>query len=45
MVVTKKELQMHGISLHLLEQIRTKTTILNIALISDDGEIKDLWPD
>ena len=42
MIVTKKELKMHGISLHLLGQIRTKTTILDISLISDDGEIKDL---
>ena len=42
MIVTKKELQMHGISLHLLQQIKTKTTILDISLISDDGEIKDL---
>ena len=42
MIVTKKELKMHGISLHLLEQIRTKTTILDISLISDDGEIKHL---
>ena len=42
MIVTKKELQMHGISLHLLEQIKTKTAILDISLISDDGEISDL---
>ena len=42
MIVTKKELKMHGISLHLLKQIRTKTTILDISLISDDGEINDL---
>ena len=42
MIVTNKELQMHGISLHLLQQIKTKTTILDISLISDDGEIKDL---
>ena len=42
MIVTKKELQMHGISEHLLEQIRTKTTILDISLITDDGEINDL---
>ena len=42
MIVTKKELKMYGISLHLLEQIRTKTDILDISLISDDGEIKDL---
>jgi len=42
MLVTKKELQMHGISEHLLEQIRTKTTILDISLITDDGEINDL---
>ncbi len=44
MVVTKKELKMHGISEHLLEQIRTKTSILDISLISDDGEINDLVP-
>jgi len=44
MIVTKKELLMHGISLHLLEQIKTKTTILDISLISDDGEINDLCP-
>ena len=42
MLVTKKELRMHGISEHLLEQIRTKTTILDISIISDDGEINDL---
>ena len=44
MIVTKKELKMHGISLDLLEQIKTKTTLLDISLISDDGEINDLLP-
>lgn len=42
MIVTIKELKSHGISLHLLEQIKTKTDVLDISLISDDGEIKDL---
>ena len=42
MIVTKKELKLHGISLHLLEQIRTKTSLLDISLLSDDGEINDL---
>lgn len=44
MIVTKKELKMHGISLHHLEQIKTKMTVLDISLISDDGEINDLCP-
>ncbi len=42
MIVTKKELGMHGISIHLLQQIKTKTNVLDISLISDDGEINDL---
>jgi len=42
MIVTKKELGMHGISIHLLQQIKTKTDVLAISLISDDGEISDL---
>ena len=42
MVVTKKELLMHGISIHLLQQIKTKTDVLIISLLSDDGEINDL---
>ncbi len=42
MIVTKKELGMHGISIHLLQQIKTKTSVLDISLISDDGEINDL---
>ncbi len=42
MIVTKKELLMHGISIHLLQQIKTKTDVLDISLISDDGEISDL---
>ena len=41
-LVTKKELKMHGISVHLLEQIKTKTDVLDISLVSDDGEISDL---
>jgi hypothetical protein len=44
-IVTKKELKSHGISLPLLEQIKRKTGVLDISLISDDGEINDLWPD
>jgi len=42
MIVTKKELLMHGISIHLLQQIKTKTDVLVISLLSDDGEIDDL---
>jgi hypothetical protein len=42
MLVTKKELKMHGITEHLLEQIRSKTDVLDISLITDDGEISDL---
>ena len=42
MIVTKKELDMHGISINLLQQIKTKTDVLDISLISDDGEINDL---
>ena len=41
-IVTKKELKMHGISEHLLAQLETKRTVLDISLLSDDGEIKDL---
>ena len=41
-LVTKKELKMHGISVHLLEQIKTKTDVLDISLVSDDGEISNL---
>ena len=42
MIVTKKELAMQGISHHLLQQIKTKTDVLDISLISNDGEINDL---
>lgn len=42
MIVTKKELLMHGISINLLQQIKTKTSVLDISLLSDDGEINDL---
>ena len=42
MIVTKKELSMHGISINLLQQIKTKTSVLDISLLSDDGEINDL---
>ena len=42
MIVTKKELAMHGVSINLLQQIKTKTDVLDISLISDDGEINNL---
>ncbi len=42
MIVTKKELAMQGISHHLLQQIKAKTDVLDISLLSNDGEIKDL---
>ena len=42
MIVTKKELEMHGISHHLLQQIKTKTDVLDISLITNDGEINDI---
>ena len=42
MIVTKKELAMHGVSINLLQQIKTKTDVLDISLLSDDGEINDL---
>lgn len=41
-MTTKKELKSFGISCHLLEQLKTKTDVLDIFLMADHGEIKDL---
>lgn len=41
-VVTKKELNMHGISLHMLRRHSMQPGILQISLLTDTGEIKDL---
>jgi len=41
-LTTKKELKSFGITCHLLEQLRTKMDVLDIFLITDDGEISDL---
>jgi hypothetical protein len=41
-VTTKKELKSFGITPHLLEQVGTKVNVLDISLLSDDGEINDL---
>ncbi|MCH9003839.1 MAG: hypothetical protein IH838_00985 [Proteobacteria bacterium] len=41
-VVTKKELQMHGISVHLLTQVGERLGHVNISLLTGSGEIKDL---
>ena len=40
-ITTKKELMSFGITEHLLEQIKTKVNVLDISLVSDDGEISD----
>ena len=42
MVVTGKELKMHGISMHVLKQLCTKVMQVEISLLTDSGEIKDL---
>lgn len=42
MVVTAKELKMHGISMHVLKQLCTKVMQIEISLLTDSGEIKDL---
>lgn len=41
-VVTAKELQMHGISVRVLRQLCAHVTQLEISLLTDSGEIKDL---
>ncbi len=41
-VVTKKELNMHGISLHILRRLCRQFEILQISLLTESGEIKDL---
>jgi hypothetical protein len=41
-LTTKKELKSLGISCHLLEQIGSRVNVLEISLLSDDGEINDL---
>lgn len=41
-VVTKKELNMHGISLHMLRRHSMQFGILQISLLTESGEIKDL---
>ena len=40
--VTQKELISHGISMHLFQQVQTKVTHLDISLVTEAGEIKDL---
>ena len=42
MVVAAKELKMHGISMHVLKQLCTKVMQIEISLLTDSGEIKDL---
>jgi len=41
-LTTKKELKSFGITCHLLDQLETKMDVLDISLITDDGEISDL---
>ena len=41
-ITTKKELKSFGITSHLLDKIGTKVNVLEISLITDDGENKDL---
>ena len=41
-VVTAKELNMHGISLHMLRRHSLQFGILQISLLTESGEIKDL---
>ena len=42
-VVTAKELKMHGITLRVLKQLCANVTQLEISLLTDSGEIKDLY--
>lgn len=42
MVVTAKELKMHGISMHVMKQLCAKLMQIEISLLADSGEIKDL---
>ena len=42
MVVTAKELKMHGITLRVLKQVCANVNHLKISLITETGEIKDL---
>ena len=41
-VVTAKELKMHGISVRVLRQLCAHVTQIEISLLTDSGEIKDL---
>lgn len=41
-VVTKKELKMHGISVHLLTQVGERMGHVDISLLTGSGEINDL---
>ena len=41
-VVTAKELRMHGISLRVLQQLCAKLVHIEISLLTESGEIKDL---
>ena len=42
MVVTRKELRMHGISMNILNELADKLAILQISLLTESSEIKDL---
>lgn len=41
-VVTAKELRMHGISLHVLRRLATNMPHVEISLLTESGEIRDL---
>jgi hypothetical protein len=41
-VVTAKELRMHGISMHILRRLDRNVAYVKISLLTESGEIKDL---